>query len=447
MLEQTAVPERQETEDLRGVFGSGSFSKFIHALDYKFDITEQSIEPVTETPVQSTDLDTSEQVDNTDNEDMCNEEANDLKGEGLETQVLPSLAFRCEGWGPKYQDEEAAKLLQLADLSLDNEPNKENTFSTKIIDDSVESDLDLSINSVEVFQIGSTLQDQMEQETYNEKSQEIIDSPPGGDSSSIPNLLNNVNSPKLLGIEKNSENITFDHNSPRQTEESSLLSQGVSFPMVHMDKSQIFHEATISPNNAVESNCQLHLEIPKLQAWKIPLGNQTTQQSKMSPPALKAIPSLPRDQIESPKPYTAAIVKPTVHPTESEVVRKESGGEGLTPRSDRTRRNGVTTEALALDDTKATPSEEVEAPLHEGEARKPGVSPKPVPAPRHFFLRKPSVTKPPGDVPAEPVSELSNVWARRSRSAATLPSKEKEEEKVAVDKEEVTKYTIKVGGN
>ena len=80
----------------------------------------------------------------------------------------------------------------------------------------------------------------------------------------------------------------------------------------------------------------------------------------------------------------------------------------------------------------------MEAPLHEGEARKPGVSPKPVPAPRHFFLRKPSVTKPPGDVPAEPVSELSNVWARRSRSVATLPSKEKEEEKekVAVDKEE-----------
>ena len=119
-------------------------------------------------------------------------------------------------------------------------------------------------------------------------------------------------------------------------------------------------------------------------------------------------------------------------------MRKESGGEGLTPRSDRTRRNGVTTEALALDDTKATPSEEVEAPLHEGEARKPGVSPKPVPAPRHFFLRKPSVTKPPGDVPEEPVSELSNVWARRSRSVATLPSKEKEDgkEKAAVDKEE-----------
>ena len=105
---------------------------------------------------------------------MCNEDANDLKGEGLETQVPPSLVPRSEGWGPKYQDEEAAKLLQLADLSLDNEPNKEDTFTSKIMENSVElqeSDLDLSINSLEVFHIGSTQQDKIEQEHSDEKSQ------------------------------------------------------------------------------------------------------------------------------------------------------------------------------------------------------------------------------------------------------------------------------------
>ena len=118
-------------------------------------------------------------------------------------------------------------------------------------------------------------------------------------------------------------------------------------------------------------------------------------QSKISPPAIRPIQSLPRHQSENTKPCTEAIVQPTVHPAESEIVRKESVGEGLTPRSDRTRRNGVAAEAPALDGTKATPSQEVEAPLQEGEGRKPGVSPKLAPAPRHFFLRKPRVTKPP----------------------------------------------------
>ena len=33
MLEQTAVPEREETGYMRGVFGSGRFPKFIHALN------------------------------------------------------------------------------------------------------------------------------------------------------------------------------------------------------------------------------------------------------------------------------------------------------------------------------------------------------------------------------------------------------------------------------
>ena len=140
----------------------------------------------------------------------------------------------------------------------------------------------------------------------------------------------------------------------------------------------------------------MHLEIPKHQAWKVALGNHPMHQSKISPPEIRAIQSPPRHQSENTKPCTEAIVQPTVHPAESEIVRKESVGEGLTPRSDRTRRNGVAAEAPALDGTKATPSQEVEAPLQEGEGRKPEVSPKPVPAPRHFFLRKPSVTKPPG---------------------------------------------------
>ena len=71
-----------------------------------------------------------------------------------------------------------------------------------------------------------------------------------------------------------------------------------------------------------------------------------------------------------------------------EVVRG-LGGKDLTPRSDRTRRNGVATEALTLDDTKGTPTQEVEAPLQEGNVRKPEVSPKRVTAPWHFFLENP----------------------------------------------------------
>merc|ERR550525_1746557 len=54
------------------------------------------------------------------------------------------------------------------------------------------------------------------------------------------------------------------------------------------------------------------------------------------------------------------------------------------------------------------------------ELRRPGISPKPVPAPRHFFLR-PTGKMANGTEPKAEESELSNFWARRSKSSSAFP--------------------------
>merc|ERR1719323_276830 len=50
-----------------------------------------------------------------------------------------------------------------------------------------------------------------------------------------------------------------------------------------------------------------------------------------------------------------------------------------------------------------------------------GISPKPVPAPRHFFLRPTSKVANNGIESADEESELSNLWARRSKSTSAVP--------------------------
>ena len=267
-------------------------------------------------------------------EGECNEEANapDENLGGVETRPDGSNAGCGEDYQPRYHADEAEKLLGLADASLDN---KQTTFTaSEIIDCSteiLESDLDLSINSTEVFH-----------------------------KSAIPVEDDDA----ACDVNKDSEEEGVDEVNKQE-------------------------EATIGAPDIL-------LEGPKEQ--KLPEQSERERSKSKSPGRRKLTQAAWQEEQEAvsnpgqeehatgPTGYNASFERDTKAVSESPVEEKEEQEYGNRKPSKCLEQVESEVEMGQEKDVENEKEREEKANF-EVELRRPGISPKPVPAPRHFFLR------------------------------------------------------------
>jgi len=300
-------------------------------------------------------------------EGECNEEANapDENLGGVEARPDGSNAGCGEDYQPRYHADEAEKLLGLADASLDN---KQTTFTaSEIIDCSteiLESDLDLSINSTEVFHKSAipVEDDDAGCDVNKDSEEEGVDEVKKQEEATIgaPDIL--LEGPKEQKLPEQSERERSKSKSPGRRKLTQAAWQeeqeAVSNP------SQEEHATGPAGNNAsFERDTKAVSESPVEEKEEQEYGNRK--------------PSKCLEQVES------EVEMGQEKDVENEKEREEKAN-------------------------------------FEVELRRPGISPKPVPAPRHFFLR-PTGKVANGTEPQEEESELSNLWARRSKSTSAVP--------------------------
>lgn len=271
----------------------------------------------------------------TNDEEMCNEETNEINynTDGLKTELEYNNHDSENDYKPKYNIEEETKLLELADPQIDRRCEEEITFSEEVIDDHleiIESDLDLSINSLDVFHSALSLQQVQEKSSKSEEEEKT----------------------KLMETQESRKHLLHSSTSPS--------------PMKPMrDVFLVMGPVTVKESVVLVSPGSSHKA-----SGDITHSDNTSDETTMSPSQNVDV------QIQD-------IVSP-----------------GLTISTNQ-----------------------------DSEVRKPEISPKPVPAPRHFFLRKTSHSGFLGNSQVSEFhnSELSSAWARKSQSASTgLLEREKE---------------------
>ena len=329
--------------------------------------------------VQSTDIECVEEVK--DKEEMCNQKVNDLNEnlEGLGSKPSHASPGRQADFQPKYQTEEAEKLLKLADHKADNEPEKETTFSAKIIDDSVEileSDMDSSIDSVEVFDSHTAVQGL------------------GGLNVETSSRVNTTNYYPQLDREV----LPVTESPPVvQDGDKSTLSQGnhqkdetLKTPVYHPHQESLENKVTAckpTADNTTNNEEDITKKVQSDDLLKSPTNLDRAYKPDVEPSArLEAL--LSRESAptkKEPLNLDKQIQEKQEQPNVPDL--RESGGKGSRVSSD------VSTSDKVRDVTKVAASQEGDVVA---QPRKPGISAKPVPKPRNFFLRKPSLNAPPG---------------------------------------------------
>ena len=279
----------------------------------------------------------------------CDEEGNaldeNLGGVEVETRQADGSNAGCrEDYQPRYQADEAEKLLGLADTSLDN---KQTTFtSSQIIDCSteiLESDLDLSINSTEVFHKSAM---PAEDENDDTACDVIRDSEEEGVDEMRENKEEaTVGAPDILLEEAKEQKLAEQ---PEQRERSKSKSPG------RRKLTPAWQEQEVVSNPSQEEPGT---------------GSGVMQRRLSSNAFLERETQISESPVEEQEGNTLlANRKPA-----------KSLGQGQ-----------AEVEMKDLENEKEREEKPAEARKEEEESvelRRPGISPKPVPAPRHFFLR------------------------------------------------------------
>ena len=279
----------------------------------------------------------------------CDEEGNaldeNLGGVEVETRQADGSNAGCrEDYQPRYQADEAEKLLGLADTSLDN---KQTTFtSSQIIDCSteiLESDLDLSINSTEVFHKSAM---PAEDENDDAACDVIKDSEEEGVDEMRENKEEaTVGAPDILLEEAKEQKLAEQ---PEQRERSKSKSPG------RRKLTPAWQEQEVVSNPSQEEPGT---------------GSGVMQRRLSSNAFLERETQISESPVEEQEGNTLlANRKPA-----------KSLGQGQ-----------AEVEMKDLENEKEREEKPAEARKEEEESvelRRPGISPKPVPAPRHFFLR------------------------------------------------------------
>ena len=359
-------------------------------------------------------------------ETKCNYQANSVDEShgvvGLDTGSDGGLQVYYQ---PRYHADEAEKLLELADTSLDN---RQTTFTAgEIVDRSseiLESDLDVSVNSTEVLQNPETQKELEHNEVPDDvetKSQN-----PGED---------------LWRVKENT----------LENQEEALAGVPDLLPESAKDQKLVGEEAqrgeSKSPGRRKSTRAW-----PEEDFREEELATGVSQSGLTSSAFLdgKGKSELPKEEVIRPE-YEALLAN-----------RKPSKSEdSKNPEKDLSSENE---QQVILQ--KADSVEEKEEVVELRRSDRSGISPKPVPAPRHFFLRPaskvanngeglvmsnspwlqfrphvqdssdlssrahcPTIGQQPsqylhlvtGIESAEEESELSNLWARRSKSTSAVP--------------------------
>ena len=260
---------------------------------------------------------------------------------------------------PRYHADELEKLLGLADTSLDN---KQTTFtsSSEIIDCSteiLESDLDLSINSTEVFH-----------------------------KSAMP--VEEENDDAACDVNKDSEDVDVDKVSENRMEKQEEATIGAPDILLEEPKEQKPAEQPERERSASKSPGRRKLT----PAWQNEQEHPVSQTSEEEP---GTGPGVNQRRLSS-NAFLERDSKVGESPVE-EKVRQEYGNTFLANRkpskSLEQGQAGVEVEQQN-ENERGEESTEPRKPNSEEdkeesvvELRRPGISPKPVPAPRHFFLR------------------------------------------------------------
>ena len=281
-------------------------------------------------------------------EGECNEEANapDENLGGVEARPDGSNAGCRDDYQPRYHADEAEKLLGLADTGLDN---KQTTFTaSEIIDCSteiLESDLDLSINSTEVFHKSTLLVEEQNdenkvsveqdvdkvRENHLEKQEEV--------TIGAPDIL--LEGPNQQKPPEQSERQRSKSKSPGRRK----LPQAAWNEQKTMSKASKAESVSGGNQRRLSSNAFLERDT-KLSDDLVEEEERNTKRK-------------PFKQVEQEQ---AEVERNHQKDSENENERKENGSSQEKPPFEEDQEEAV-------------------------ELRKPGISPKPVPAPRHFFLR------------------------------------------------------------
>ena len=355
----------------------------------------------------------------------CNDQANSVdKCNGVVGLDTGSDGVSQSDYQPRYHADEAEKLLELADTSLDN---RQTTFTAgEIVDRSseiLESDLDVSVNSTEVLQNPETQKELEHNEVPDDvetKSQN-----PGEDLWRVKeNTLENQEEalagvPDLLPESAKDQKLVGEEAQRGESKSPGRRKSTRAWLEEHFREDEL---ATDASQSGLTSNAFLD-------------GNRKSELSK--------------EEVIRPE-YEDLLAN-----------RKPSKSEdSKNPEKDLSSEN----EQVTLQ--KADSVEEKEEVVELRRSDRSGISPKPVPAPRHFFLRPaskvanngeglvmsnspwlqfrrhvqdcsdlslrlpcPTIGQQPsqylhlvaGIEPAEEESELSNLWARRSKSTSAVP--------------------------
>ena len=278
----------------------------------------------------------------------CNEGANSLDENLNEVGIEagPDADGSNGGYRDDYQPDEAEKLLHLTDTGLDN---KQTTFTTgEIIDCSteiLESDADPSINSTEVFHKSTLLVEEQNdenkvsveqdvdkvRENHLEKQEEV--------TIGAPDIL--LQGPNQQKPPEQSERQRSKSKSPgrRKLPEAAWNEQKTMSKASKAESVSGGNQRRLSSNAFLERDTKLSDD----------LVEEEERNTKRKP----------FKQVEQEQ---AEVERNHQKDSENENERKENGSSQEKPPFEEDQEEAV-------------------------ELRKPGISPKPVPAPRHFFLR------------------------------------------------------------
>jgi len=301
---------------------------------------------------------------------------------------------------PKYQDEEVEKLIKLADnLNLEQAKsfsptnNDSNQASLEI----VESDLDLSINSMEVFHTPESLN--MSQTSF----QTAID------KSNLDE--ENITKESLTQQKENPAEKSMEINS-RQTETLFDILQSSDDLET---ESESVNQTPVLIKPPKQQRLQMDIQpAEKIHHDELNISNKTiNKEIALDDNSSKA-------NVTGYKPILVEIQNNVIFDKEPKIqeMYKE-------PKLELEKVNQEIKSGKILTSDQSS-SKIIDKPAQKipSETKKPEISPKPVPAPRHFFLKKSSAINQDDDrskkLEEVETVELKNVFSRRSKSTAVL---------------------------
>jgi len=299
---------------------------------------------------------------------------------------------------PKYQDEEVEKLIKLADSSNNFKLEQAENFSPTNIDNNQaslkigESDLDLSVASSDVFHTPKSVNvSQISFHTAADQSAILFEETKGEES---------FNPEKEIVLEES-----------QNTMETDTPVDLLQIMVKNSDDLEIKSEPVNHTPGLTKP--------PKPQRLQMDSGTSQTMQNDELDESEKDL-SADEDKLEdySSKPSVTVYKPILVEIQNNSIIDKEPNkNQGNCELKAEEILSNYKIHRKSIDNS----TQKIV-----NETKKPEISPKPVPAPRHFFLKKSTATNqnddPTGNIKPDggEKTELSNVFARRSKSSTVL---------------------------